>query len=45
VILEIYDEMAQAMASGVAYRTRLEPGPADAAVVHAARVRVEVLGK
>lgn len=37
VILEMYDEMAQAMASGEAYRTRLVPGPADPAVVHEPR--------
>jgi len=41
VILEIYDEMQQAIESGEAYRTRLEPGPADAAVAHPARVSVE----
>ncbi|MGH2509650.1 MAG: Eco57I restriction-modification methylase domain-containing protein, partial [Ktedonobacteraceae bacterium] len=44
VILEIYDEMAQAMEHGAAYRTRLEPGLADAAVAHTARVNVEVRG-
>ena len=37
VILEIYDEMQQAMDSGMAYETRLVPGPADPAVVHEAR--------
>ena len=35
VILEIYDELLRAMESGMLYRTRLEPGPADAAVAHA----------
>ncbi|HVU71245.1 MAG TPA: N-6 DNA methylase, partial [Ktedonobacteraceae bacterium] len=35
VILEIYDEMQRAIAGGVAYRTRLEPGPADQTVAHA----------
>jgi hypothetical protein len=44
VILEIYDEMQRAIASGVAYRTRLEPWPADPAVAHPARVSVEVKG-
>jgi hypothetical protein len=34
VILEIYDEMQRAMESGVAYETRLVPGPADPAVAH-----------
>jgi len=37
VILEIYDEMRRAMESGVPYRTRLVPPPADAAVAHAPR--------
>jgi hypothetical protein len=44
VILEIYDEMQQAIELGEAYRTRLEPGPADPAVAHPARVSVEVVG-
>jgi hypothetical protein len=42
VILEIYDEMQQASASRVAYRARLEPGPADPAVAHQARVMSRV---
>jgi len=42
VILEIYDEMRRAMETGEAYRTRLEPGPADAAVAHEPRERVQV---
>jgi hypothetical protein len=29
VILEIYDEMKEAMASGVGYQTWLDPPPAD----------------
>ncbi|MBA2286378.1 MAG: N-6 DNA methylase, partial [Ktedonobacteraceae bacterium] len=37
VILEIYDEMQRASESGEAYRTRLEPGPADASVAHEGR--------
>jgi len=34
VILEIYDEMAQAMSTGVPYQTRLNPPPADPACCH-----------
>lgn len=34
VILEIYDEMQQAIASGQPYQTRLDPPPADARVAH-----------
>jgi len=34
VILEIYDEMQRAMGRGVAYGTRLVPGPTDVAVAH-----------
>ncbi|HEY1353694.1 MAG TPA: N-6 DNA methylase [Ktedonobacteraceae bacterium] len=34
VILAIYDEMHRARERGVAYRTRLAPGPADRAVAH-----------
>jgi hypothetical protein len=37
VILEMYDEMQRAMETGVAYRTRLDPPPADPAVAHAPR--------
>jgi len=33
VILEVYDEMKRAMEMGEVYRTRLEPGPGDRAVV------------
>jgi hypothetical protein len=35
VILEIYDEMRAAMESGVGYKTRLDPPPADERVAHA----------
>jgi len=34
VILEIYDEIQRAIETGVAYETRLVPGPADVAVAH-----------
>jgi hypothetical protein len=40
VILEIYDEMKQAMETGEPYRTRLEPLPADQTVAHEPRERV-----
>jgi hypothetical protein len=51
VILEIYDEMAEAARTGTAYRTRLDPPPADPRVAHPeatrpaleARPRYEVL--
>jgi hypothetical protein len=36
-ILEIYDEMARCRAEGRAYRTRLEPPPADSRVAHPER--------
>ena len=42
VILEIYDEMRRAMETGVTFRTRLEPPPADSAVAHALRERVGI---
>jgi hypothetical protein len=42
VILEIYDEMKQAMGTGEPYRMRLEPGPADPSVAHAPRERVDL---
>ena len=35
-ILEIYDEMAEADRTGVPYRTRLDPPPADPSVAHSA---------
>lgn len=37
VILEIYDELKQAMEMGEPYRTRLEPPPADPEVAHEPR--------
>jgi hypothetical protein len=51
VILEIYDEMALAARTGAAFRTRLDPPPADPRVAHpeatrsplAARSRYEAL--
>jgi hypothetical protein len=42
VILEIYDEIKRAKETGEAYRTRLEPPPADATVAHEGRMGVEV---
>ncbi len=42
VILEIYDEMKRATETGEPYRTRLEPPPADAALVHPPKVREKV---
>ena len=42
MILEIYDEMKQAMETGEAYRTRLDPPPADPSVAHAPRERVDI---
>jgi hypothetical protein len=38
-ILEIYDEMAKAMATGHPYQTRLNPPAADARVAHPSRVQ------
>jgi hypothetical protein len=40
VILEIYDEMKRAIETGVPYRTRLEPPPADKAVANKGRVGI-----
>ncbi|MHA1822407.1 MAG: hypothetical protein ACTSXM_00920, partial [Promethearchaeota archaeon] len=37
VILEIYDEMAEAMRTGTPYQTRLDPPPADPRVAHEGR--------
>jgi hypothetical protein len=34
VILEIYDEMAAAIAGGPPYQTRLDPPPADPRAAH-----------
>jgi hypothetical protein len=41
-ILEIYDAMAEATQTGVPYRTRLDPPPADPRVAHPPR-RVEAM--
>ena len=40
VILEIYDEMAQAIETGNPYQTRLDPPPADPRVAHPQRTSV-----
>lgn len=37
VILDVYDEMAEAARTGNAYATRLDPPPADSAVAHGPR--------
>ena len=37
VILEIYDEMAEAMRTGQPYQTRLDPPPADPRCCHPPR--------
>jgi hypothetical protein len=42
VILEMYDEMRRAMETGEAYRTRLVPGPTDAAVAHEGRMEEDM---
>jgi hypothetical protein len=42
VILEIYDDLAQAMASGEPYETRLDPPPADPRVAHRPRTEADV---
>jgi len=39
VILEIYDEMAEATRTGIPYQTRLDPPPADPRVAHDAATR------
>jgi hypothetical protein len=39
VILEIYDEMAEAAHTGTPYQTRLDPPPADPRVAHPPRAR------
>jgi hypothetical protein len=38
VILEIYDEMAEAERTGIPYQTRLDPPPADPRVAHSAKL-------
>lgn len=45
VILQMYDEMKQAMETGMTYKTRLVPPPADPSVAHAPRERVEIKGQ
>ena len=37
LILEIYDELAEAIATGRPYQTRLDPPPADPRVAHPTR--------
>ena len=39
VILEIYDEIADAITNGTAYQTHLDPPPGDLRVAHAPRVK------
>lgn len=41
VILEIYDEMAEAARTGTPYQTRLDPPPADPRVAHPPRAQPE----
>ena len=43
-ILEMVDEMAEAMRMGAAYVTRLEPPPAEARVAHVASDIKEMVG-
>ena len=45
VILEIYDEMAEAIRSGESYQTRLDPPPADPSVAHPPKNAVIVTNK
>jgi hypothetical protein len=44
VILEIYDEMRQAMDTGEPYRTMLQPPPADPSLAHPPRMEMKVWG-
>ena len=37
LILDVYDEMAEAAHTGYSYRTRLDPPPADPRVAHPPR--------
>jgi hypothetical protein len=37
LILEVYDELAEAIATGRPYQTRLDPPPADPRVAHSPR--------
>jgi hypothetical protein len=41
VILEIYDEMAEAIRTGQSYKTRLEPPPGDPRVAHPSRTHID----
>ena len=41
VVLEIYDEMQRAIETNVAYKTRLDPPPADPRVAHPSKQLVE----
>lgn len=43
VILEIYDEMAEAMRTGKPYQTRLDPPPADPSVAHPSKTEQEII--
>jgi hypothetical protein len=43
LILEIYDELADAIATGRPYQTRLEPPPADPRVAHPHSTRAEII--
>jgi len=43
LVLEIYEEMAQAIATGQPYQTRLDPPPADPRVAHPPRVQLAPL--
>ncbi len=45
IILEIYDELVRAMETGEAYRTRLEPPPADPIVAHGPREEAMLEGE
>ena len=42
LILEIYDELAEAIATGRPYQTRLDPPPADPRVAHPPRATADV---
>ncbi|MFN8017149.1 MAG: hypothetical protein U0P45_03405 [Acidimicrobiales bacterium] len=41
LILEIYDEMAEAERNGTEYKTRLDPPPADPSLCHPESTRPE----
>jgi hypothetical protein len=42
VILKIYDAVAEAMQTGNAYQTRLDPPPADSRCCHPTRTNVQL---